>query len=135
MVAILNSKMIHTKDTQEFWNHNCKDSGPTLTKRGEPCNWCDEEEESQDVWRKDCGYNHYFPHEIIWESKYYDGSDERWREVGIPHSVLTKINSTSEGRYGWHFNLIRDQKVAVISFEKEDDALWFSLTENKEKHR
>ena len=131
------SNQVSTSESEQFWTLNCREGGLTQTLRGEPCNWCDATETpSMDIeWRDDCGYNQYFPYEIVWESKYYDGTDDAWREVGIPHSVLNKINSTSEGRYGWHFNLIRDQKVAVISFEKEDDALWFSLTENKEKHR
>ena len=25
----------------EFWFHNCPDSGPTDTLMGEDCNWCD----------------------------------------------------------------------------------------------
>ena len=27
--------------TRPFWHHDCKDAGPTLTLRGQTCNWCD----------------------------------------------------------------------------------------------
>lgn len=130
------NKTRSTPETEQWWAHHCKEGGLTQTLRGQPCNWCDATEENNVNidWREDCGYNHYFPHEIIWDSKYYDGTDETWRDVGIPHSVLSRINSTCEGRYGWHFNIIRDSKVAIISFENEDDALWFSLSESKGKH-
>ena len=57
-----------------------------------------------------------------------DGADEDWRQIGIPHGVLADINNTATGKYGWHFNVVRDTKYAMITFENEDDALWFRLT-------
>lgn len=29
----------------EMWTHNCKETGPTGTAKGEPCNWCNVTEE------------------------------------------------------------------------------------------
>jgi len=87
---------------------------------------------ASDDWREDCGYNKYFEHEMIWQQGFYDGNDEDWRQIGIPHSVLTDINTNAKGKYGWHFNVVRDTKYAIITFEDKDDALWFRLKLNKD---
>jgi hypothetical protein len=46
-----------------MWLHNCKESGWTGTKKGEPCNWCDvtEEEIEEDALRE--------RHDILMEPK------------------------------------------------------------------
>jgi hypothetical protein len=88
---------------------------------------------SMDIeWRDDCGYNKFFEHEMIWDQGFYDGNDEDWRQIGIPHNLLSDINTNAKGKYGWHFDVVRDTKSAIITFEDEDDALWFRLTHNKE---
>ena len=112
---------------RQSWQHECPAEGLIEVEKGQPCNWCDAKDNSGVEWRSDCGYNHFFQHEIVWQSKYYDGSDELWREVGISHGVLDDINTNAKGRYGWNFNLVKDQKIAMISFENQDDALWFRL--------
>ena len=83
-------------------------------------------------WREECGYNKFFQYEVVWEQGFYDGKDDDWRQIGIPHHVLSNINSNAKGKYGWHFDVVRDTKYAKITFENEDDALWFRLTLNKE---
>ena len=112
---------------RQFWKHECPSEGSIQVEKGEPCNWCDAKDNSGPIWRTDCGYNHFFQHEIVWQSKYYDGSDTTWRNVGINHAVLHDINTNAKGKYGWNFNIVKDQKIAMISFENEDDALWFRL--------
>tara|TARA_B100002019_G_scaffold293374_1_gene320541 strand:- start:3149 stop:3469 length:321 start_codon:yes stop_codon:yes gene_type:complete len=82
---------------------------------------------ASDDWREGCGYNHFFEHEIVWDQGHYTGLDEEWGSVGIPYNILLDINSNAKGKYGWHFDVIRDTKYAKISFENEDDALWFRL--------
>ena len=95
MVVDLNKMKVTDR---QFWQHNCPSEGQIQVAKGEPCNWCDAKDYSGPAWRDDCGYNHYFPHEIVWESKYYDGSDETWRNVGISHGVLNDINTNAKGK-------------------------------------
>lgn len=83
-------------------------------------------------WREDCGYNKYFEHEVIYQKGFYDGDDKDWSQIGIPHSILEDINNTALGKYGWHFDVIRDTKYAKITFEDKDDALWFRLKIKKD---
>ena len=33
----------------------------------------------------------------------------------------------AKGKYGWHFDVVRDTKYAKITFEDKDDAFWFRL--------
>ena len=40
-------KLIRKEITQDMWYHNCPDSGPTHTARGEPCPWCDAKDPMQ----------------------------------------------------------------------------------------
>ena len=83
-------------------------------------------------WREDCGYNKFFEHELVWDKGFYDGKDEDWSQIGIPHTLLSDINTNAKGKYGWHFDVVRDTKSAIITFEDEDDTLWFRLTHNKD---
>jgi hypothetical protein len=78
-------------------------------------------------WREECGYNKFFKHEVIWQQGHYTGDDKDWSQIGIPHSVLSDINKNAKGKYGWHFDVVRDTKYAKITFEDKDDAFWFRL--------
>lgn len=76
--------------------------------------------------REGCGYNCFFKYEIIYASGECT-SDDDWHNVGIPATILQEIEKTSKGKYGWHFDVVRNIKYAKITFEDEDDALWFRL--------
>ena len=43
-------------------------------------------------YKEGCGYNEIFEHRVMWQSGFYDGKDEDWREVGIPMHVIEAIN-------------------------------------------
>lgn len=47
----------------KFWEHNCKDVGPTATLKGEPCNWCDITE--QDIEKEDMDKDYLYDPELI----------------------------------------------------------------------
>lgn len=79
----------------------------------------------------DCGYNKHFKYEVVWDKGEYTGSDDQWRQVGIPHSVLNKINTDAHRKkfkYGWTFRVEDGYKTAIISFSSKSYAFWFRLT-------
>jgi hypothetical protein len=78
-------------------------------------------------YKEGCGYNEIFEHRVMWQSGFYDGKDEDWREVGIPMHVIEAINKKVKGKFGWHFNTVDNIKQAIITFSDPDDAFWFRL--------
>ena len=78
-------------------------------------------------YKEGCGYNKIFEHRVLWQSGFYDGRDEDWRDVGIPMHVIEAINKKVKGLFGWHFNTVDNTKQAIITFSDPDDAFWFRL--------
>ena len=79
-----------------------------------------------------CGYNCVHEYKVVYQQGEYDGTDETWREVGIPATLISKINKDSKKKnfnFGWHFEATSGMKKAIISFDDPDYAFWFSLKE------
>ena len=48
-------------------------------------------------YKEGCGYNKIFEHRVLWQTGFYDGRDEDWREIGIPMHVIESINNEVKG--------------------------------------
>ena len=83
-------------------------------------------------YKEGCGYNKIFEHRVLWQTGFYDGIDEDWREIGIPMHVIESINNEVKGMFGWHFNTVDNTKQAIITFSDPDDAFWFRLKHVKQ---
>lgn len=77
-----------------------------------------------------CGYNCVHEYKVVYQQGDYDGTDDSWREVGIPMHVLSRVNHDSKKKgfkFGWHFESDNTTKKAIISFDDLDYAFWFNL--------
>ena len=87
-------------------------------------------EDSPTEYKPYCGYNCVHEYKVVYQQGEFDGTDEAWRNVGIPSSVIDKINSDSKKqnfKFGWHFESDNNVKKAIISFSDRDYAFWFNL--------
>ena len=53
---------------EQFWHHNCPDSGETATQKGKPCNWCgaiEAQPEKKFVTIVDGPFNHRCPETLL----------------------------------------------------------------------
>jgi len=83
------------------------------------------------IWREGCGYNVNCKYEVVYQQGTYTGSDDQWREIGIPHHIIDMINKECPSKFGWRFDVKNDTKYAIISFDDRDYAFWFNLKHTK----
>jgi len=83
-------------------------------------------------WREGCGYNVKCKYDVVYSSGIYTGTDTEWGNVGIPYSVLDKINRECPDKFGWRFEVSNDIKYAIISFDNREYAFWFNLQYSKQ---
>ena len=73
-------------------------------------------------------YDKQFKYDVV-----YDYADEKDVHTAatpsIPLSVIQWVHDNSESdNWGWYFNQKHNTKYAYLSFDNENDALWFILT-------
>jgi len=61
---------------------------------------------------------------VVWTTVYAGKPKNPFREAGIPHDILNKVEELSFGWTGWAFSESGD---ACLLFENENDAMYASI--------